>query len=760
MKNIKFIPLIYLLTSFIFSNNYNIVGTVIDYETKKPLQNVNIFVKDTNFGTTTTDEGYFQLILTDLEQSVFYVSIQIIGYDDKNIYVDSINQNINFGQILLKSKSIKLEASKIHSHDDKSKQISDIKIDGLELQENLKTNIASTLANHPNIGINSYGTVTSKPSLRGFSGDRFLLTKDGSETGDLSQSAIDHVITLDMAEVESIDIIRGPKSLLFGANAIGGVVNTKLISHPSIRVKKFFQKYLIGNESYNNGIYGNMMLYIPIWNNQLNLYLSDRKTDNESTPIRELENTQSQTKNYKIGFNNYFDGGYINVSFENFNMDYGIPPNTGGHIFGVDILLNKKTSEFNFHKDYLNTSNQLDINYSFVDYIHLELVQDTTNRNLFDIFDDDDYHLALAKETHNFQIEVNSKQSTFGFEYNKKHFFPYGYYLTPQTNESQVSIYGFSEMNLVNSNMDILSSFRLGYLEVNPNNVDQLQYLNLDSAEVKKRNFSTISFSTGMIKKFNKFEFNSWIMHTMRPPRVEELYSDGPHLGTYAYEIGNPTLKTEKIYGIENSLKFHDEIIDFSIVTFYNYSPYFFEITQMGFCEEAIDWDPLSGTSHPCAGSDFIDWGSGEFGFLYKYNSRGSKASLTGLEFNLNFKLERFNIAYNFSLVHGYNHTLKLPLSYMNPIKQLLSFNYKNSNSNYKLRFSKIEAQNRLGEFETYTPGSFLTDIVLSHNYKRYNFTLQFNNIFNETYYNHLSRIKDITPEPGRNITIILKTYI
>ena len=64
MKNIKLIALIYLLTSFIFSNNYNIVGTVIDYETKKPIKNVNIFVKDTNFGKTTTDEGYFQLILT------------------------------------------------------------------------------------------------------------------------------------------------------------------------------------------------------------------------------------------------------------------------------------------------------------------------------------------------------------------------------------------------------------------------------------------------------------------------------------------------------------------------------------------------------------------------------------------------------------------------------------------------------------------------------------------------------------------------
>ena len=179
--------------------------------------------------------------------------------------------------------------------------------------------------------------------------------------------------------------------------------------------------------------------------------------------------------------------------------------------------------------------------------------------------------------------------------------------------------------------MNILTSFRLGYLDVNPNNVDQLQYLNLDSAEVKKRNFSTLSFSIGMIKEFNNFEFNSWLMHTMRPPRVEELYSDGPHLGTYAYEIGNPTLKNEKIYGIENSLKYSNRLIDFSFVTFYNYSPYYFEITQMGFCDEAMDWDPLSGTSHPCAGADFIDWGSGEFGFLYKYNSRGSEASLKGL---------------------------------------------------------------------------------------------------------------------------------
>ena len=59
-----------------------------------------------------------------------------------------------------------------------------------------------------NIGVNSFGTVTSKPVLRGYSGDRLLLTKDESETGDLSRSSIDHVIAIDMAEVNEIEIIR------------------------------------------------------------------------------------------------------------------------------------------------------------------------------------------------------------------------------------------------------------------------------------------------------------------------------------------------------------------------------------------------------------------------------------------------------------------------------------------------------------------------------------------------------------------------
>ena len=755
--NLKYLIATIMLQGILLPEAYNIVGTVLDLDTQKPISNGTVFVKKYDQGTSTDENGYFQLIVNGNLQETTNLYIKMLGYEEKLILVNFNDSVIDLGKIYLTSKLIEVKASEIHSHDNPSKQISDISITGSELNENLKSNIAMTLANYPNIGINSYGSITSKPAVRGFSGDRFLLTKDGAETGDLSQSAIDHVIALDMTQVENIEIIRGPKSLIFGANAIGGVVNTKLIGHPKIRVNKIHQKYFIGTESYNSGIYGNMMLYIPVLNNnQLNFFISDRKTENEVTAIEELNNTQSHIANYKFGFTNYNKKGYINFAYEDFNMNYGIPPNTGGHVTGVDILLNKKSSEINYHQDIPNISNQIDIKYNYIDYIHLELVDGSINdENIFELFDDNNYHLALTKKTHDFQIELSSNDYTYGLEYNKKYFNPYGYYLTPQTDESFYSVYGFQDKNL--KNFDLLSSFRLGYLKVNPKNMDGIQYINLDSSQVKNRDFKAASFSFGLRKKINKFEFNSWIMHTMRPPRVEELYSDGPHLGTYAYEIGNPELEVERIYGTENALNYKSETINFSFITFYNYSPYYYEITKMGDCPEALDWDPLSGTSHPCAGADFIDWGSGEFGFLYKYNTRGSEATIKGIELNLDYKLKKIKLSYNFSLVHGYNSTLNMPLSYMNPMKQVLNIDYNLKFIDYKIRFSKIHSQDRLGEFETYTPGAFLTDFIISYKYKRFNLTIQLNNIFDEVYYNHLSRIKNITPEPGRNITFNCK---
>ena len=107
--------------------------------------------------------------------------------------------------------------------------------------------------------------------------------------------------------------------------------------------------------------------------------------------------------------------------------------------------------------------------------------------------------------------------------------------------------------------------------------------------------------------------------------------------------------------------------------------------------------------------------------------------------------------------MHGNNKTIDRPLSYMSPTKQILTFEYNDIFINYKIRFSQIHAQKRLGEFEQYTSGAFLTDFVVTFNGQMGNVTIQLNNIFNVEYYNHLSRIKSITPEAGRNLSVNYK---
>jgi len=595
-----------------------------------------------------------------------------------------------------------------------------------------------TLSNQSNLGVSSFGATTSKPVLRGYSGDRFLLTKSGSKTGDLSQSANDHAIALDITEVNQIEIIRGPKSLIYGSNVIGGVINTVINGSPKVRVNKFYKKIMLGTESFNKGMYGNLALYVPIRDNQINMTINNRLTSNQTSPIGELDNTGSKVANYKLGFTRYSNNGYFNFIIENYKMDYGIPPSIEGHINGVDIELMKNTYQINYHQDIsLLNINQIDIKYNFINYEHKEFENNS-----------DYYSVSLAKNTHNLKIELQSPQTVFGSELDYKQFTPGGFYWTPVTNEYDLSLYGFHEVVL--NNFNLLGSFRAGYLSIQPN-LNFKSYANLEVQEIKDRSFKYFSSSIGMKKIINKFEFNTWVMNTMKAPMVEELYSDGPHLGVYSYEIGNPDLDLEKTYGIESSIKYRTSPFNISFTGFYNYSPYYYQMNKMGQCQEQF----VNGQSHPCAGADFIEWGSGSSGWLYKYQSKAIESLIKGLEFNLYYVYQDFKIEYDFSLVRGNDLTNDSYLSHMNPDKQTLTLEYQADLISYKLRLSNIHSQNKLGEFENYTPSSFLFDFIIGYQRNNHSITMQINNAFDQKHYNHLSRIKSIIPEAGRNIVLL-----
>ena len=168
------------------SQTYSINGTILNFETEKPVINVNIYVENSNIRAVSNKDGFFTLYLNNQLENNIDINIEMIGFETKIIHIDLLKPTINLDNIYLKNQSIDLESVHIHSHQHKTNQISDILLSGQKLNQNRTGNIATTLANQPNIGVNSFGNVTSKPVLRGYSGDRFLLTRDGNEIGDLS----------------------------------------------------------------------------------------------------------------------------------------------------------------------------------------------------------------------------------------------------------------------------------------------------------------------------------------------------------------------------------------------------------------------------------------------------------------------------------------------------------------------------------------------------------------------------------------------
>ena len=113
---------------------------------------------------------------------------------------------------------------------------------GQELTKELQGTLGATLENQPGIALRSFGPGPARPVIRGLDGDRVLIVEDGLRMGDLSSQSGDHGVNVNPASASSIEVVRGPATLLYGANAIGGLVNVitndipTCAGHPAHRI--------------------------------------------------------------------------------------------------------------------------------------------------------------------------------------------------------------------------------------------------------------------------------------------------------------------------------------------------------------------------------------------------------------------------------------------------------------------------------------------------------------------------------------------
>ena len=727
--------------AYLHAQNSQLTGRILSLTTNESLPNVNVYISDLELGSATDETGRF--IIDNVPFERILLEISSIGYRDTSFVYDINREKFDVGEIFLEPEIIHFEEINVEIHTDlnPSKSPSGAVLAGKEMQEKMAGSIAQTLQNEMNVAFQSMGQGTTRPVLRGYSGDRFLMTENGTEIGDLSQTSVDHAVSMDLGGVEQIEIVRGPRTLLFGSNTISGVIDIKKNTIPVVEFDHMHRYFTSGYESGNRGLFNSLSLVTPIKKTNLRFSLNNRIAGNQQTPLGPLKNTALNTTEGFIGLTRFKDHQRGTISMEHITMDYGIPGSPEGHISGVDMKMDKTTQKLNYHRDIAFSGFEtLDLDQKFIHYSHSEFELNKQNPTV-----------KLGQDIFLVHTKMTGLKRELGGSVQYRRFKAGGFYWTPNTTESNVSFFGFQERKFFG--LTGQGSFRGEYSIINPET--RRTYSNIDSDDVNRKTFAFLSLSGALIKSWDKWQFSTTLMSVGRTPGIEDLYSDGPHLGSYSYEIGNPNLGLEKTVGVETTLQYQGGWLFFMINGFVNNSPNFHQYTKMGACADPF----VPGQQHPCAGADFIEWGSGSSGWLYKYRMVGLKTQISGGEVQLTYYGKRFDITTDFSLVRGIDTSNQNHLPYMPADKMKILFSTKSDQDlTGTLRLTKGFRQNRTSEFETITPGYFLIDIFGSYSFNAFNSShrliFQLNNLLDETYYNHLSKIKLIMPESGRSVNL------
>ena len=720
----------------IFAQQGTIVGTVVSDVDQMPIHGADVYLEKLSLGATSQVDGYFTI--NDIPSGEVIIRVSMIGFKDVDRAFILEKGIHDLGKISMLRDTLKIDEVVVDAHHELQPKsfLSNIDVAGNKYHKVLKSTLALTLQEETGLSIRSMGQGSAQPVLRGYKGHRFLLTDDGIATGDLSSTSIDHAVSTDMGAYSGVEIIRGPEALLYGSNTIGGVIDLSRDINNQNRFKKLMVQTLLGTESANKGHFQSVTVKAPFKSNhQLRFSFLNRDLGNQISPkpYGTLKNTQSINQELHGSYMYFGNDFYSSLSLEQFNTDYGIPGSSEGHINGVDISMYRKTQKFNFHKDVSIAGFQtFDFDQRYIDYRHSESVTGSSFKSVI-----------LAHQILSLNAKLSGNKKSIGSLLKIRDFQAYEFYWTPDAQEVSISLYGLYEKEI--SHYTLQSSFRLENQSIIPDITSEYFYANLDINQINDRNFLLFSAATAIITERKNWELSLGSMFTSRAPSIEDLYSDGPHLGVYNYEIGLPELGAEHTYGLEGSLGYMADRAELKITSYQNYSPNYHLSKVMG-----AGYEP---------GADWIEWGSGAAGWLYIYQMSGLEVYIHGYESEFHYNLnEIIGFDGSFSATRGKNLTDNSPLYYIPPDRILLSTEVNLNPFSINLMHKKVFSQNRVGLYEEATPGyetyNLTGTYTIRDSWAIHKFILQIDNVFDRKYYNHLSKIKSIMPEKGRSLNI------
>lgn len=742
MKNIYFTLVIVFISVHLISAQFDLKGSVKDSKSFETLPNAIVFIPALNKGTASDVNGKY--ILKNIPAGTYKIKYSYLSYSEiiKEVSGDSAMVNIDIEldpEAPFCLHQVVITGGTYSTQDESAIKIETI--DKSDIEGFSGVSLIKDISRIPGIDAVSKGNGIATPIIRGLSTNNILVLNNGVKMQNF-QFSVNHPYLIDEFGVEKIEVIKGPASILFGSNAVGGALNM-IKESPALKNKI---KSDI-NFSYNNntkGFVSNIGTKVTPGDYFFGLRAGIKSHQDYIDGKGDIvPNSRFNEKSAKFftGFSKDFFVSKLFIDYNAMELGLTVPPSI--ELFKDNNDNNLRESEF-WYQDLSNlliSSKNIVFSGNFRNEINLNF--QTNNRKLYEDPNDIEFNAVdmilntftyEAKTTKSF-INNNFVFSIQGLNQNNKN------YDAPERVLPDFKLNDIAAMALfqLNSNKKIHSQFGIRY-DIRNILINKQENIN---DEIKK-SYNNISYSAGLTYNVN----NHLLIRTnfasgYRTPSIAELSQDGGHGARY--ELGNTSLVPQRNYETDVSIHIHSHKIKYELSGFYN------NINSYIYLSPTLD-TAFNGLP------------------IFKYLQTNAK--LYGFETNLGYfpyNWLNFSISYNY-LIGQKDNGDNLPLIPQNKIHTnislMKSFKYK-SLETFSAELESVYAfdQDNYHAAETFTPNFMIHNLSLSQSMKlknnNFKFYIKVNNIFDNNYIDHISTLKGLGyNDIGRNTNIGFKIIL
>ncbi len=422
-------------------------------------------------------------------------------------------------------------------------------LSGDALLQRSQSTLGETLNGLPGVSSSYFGPNASRPTIRGQDGDRIRILQNGGAAPDASALSYDHAVPVDALVTDRIEVLRGPSALQYGGSAVGGVVNVIDNRIPNEPLDGFGGRadlgYATGNREKNGGV------VLEGGNNRYALHVDAfrRESDDVSVPIdlpcdnprrpgtaRKICNSANEADGGAIGGSLFFDQGWIGASASTYRSTYGT-------VAEDDVTIGMKSDRYALEGEWRPGGffQSIHAKASRTDYRHTE-------------FEGDEPGTTFANKSNDLRIEARHRpiggvEGLIGFTSETNRFSADG--------EEAFAPHSHTRANALFLQEELPTSWgRLSFgARTEQVKVRSLGYP--DDPEITRffvgdRSFDPHSAAFGaLVNLAPQWQLTSNLAYTQRAPKDYELFANGPHVATAAWETGNPELAIEKSVGLD-----------------------------------------------------------------------------------------------------------------------------------------------------------------------------------------------------------------